>query len=94
VTTTDQVKEMSGHLKKIRVKRFVWKKALEEVELEMSTNLIGLFQMIANHRVSGILPWQWNDRNWEFTPAQFNKWWESFSHQRKIEYVQSLIQKG
>lgn len=35
--------------------------------------------------------WHINERPEKFTPAEFNKLWDSFTHERKIEYVLSLI---
>ena len=35
--------------------------------------------------------WHVDEHPQQFTPAQFNDLWESFTHQRKVEYVLSLI---
>jgi len=35
--------------------------------------------------------WNVNERPQKFTPAEFNKLWDGFTEERKIEYVLSLI---
>ena len=35
--------------------------------------------------------WHFNERPEKFTPAEFNRLWGSFTYERKIDYVLSLI---
>lgn len=50
----------------------------------------GFQGLIQRHEATGTVWGVW-ERPQSFTPEQFNNLWKNFTHQRKVEYVLSLI---
>lgn len=69
-----------------------WQTYVEEIiQPGPSANGFAGFLAIADEFAWPMSVWHHLERPKTFTPAQFNKLWESFSEARKVEYVLSLI---